>query len=290
MNTTTRCALLCASTLLAGCASVTEPPSASASLMVGSSYVFRGVPQATDGVLQGDLRMAVTDDGATWSVTAWANMNLSAQGDESVFPADKDGKVTEIDLLPEYSRKVDEWTISGGVANYNFPNEVNTSTSELHAAAVYAPDAAAALPRQAPSRGPVTDPAHRATRAACASRGSCSPSGSCCGCCSGSAARTAASAGTSVSRATPRSGRTRPCGSRTARPTPSCCCRGARRACCGSCRRCGTAGPCNGRCGSCSWSPVPRWRRCAGSCCAKRSTARPPCSRPRSAGRRATCC
>jgi hypothetical protein len=136
---TTRCITLSSSALLlCACASVTKPPSAGATLVVGNAYVFRGVPQATDGVLQGDMHMSVTDeDGATYAMTAWANMNLSSEGDDGVFPADKDGKVTEFDLVPEYSRQFGEWTLSGGLVNYNFPNGVGTSTTEIYAAASY---------------------------------------------------------------------------------------------------------------------------------------------------------
>lgn len=136
---TTRLVTLSALTfLLAACASVTKPPSVGASLVVGNTYVFRGVPQATDGVLQGDMHMSVTDDdGATYGITGWANMNLSGEGDDGVFPAGNSSKITEFDLVPEYSRQFGEWTVYGGLANYNFPNGVGTSTTELYAAASY---------------------------------------------------------------------------------------------------------------------------------------------------------
>ncbi|MBL8732035.1 MAG: hypothetical protein JNN13_06670 [Planctomycetes bacterium] len=121
--------------LFASCASVSKPPSAGATLVLGNTYVFRGVPQATDGVLQGDMHASVTDDAdATYTITGWANMNLSSEGDDGIFPADKDGKVTEFDLVPEYSRRFGEWTAAVGFVNYNFPNDVGLSTTEVYAA------------------------------------------------------------------------------------------------------------------------------------------------------------
>lgn len=138
MNHTSRIPFLVLSTLLAGCASVTKPPSAGASLVAGNTYVFRGVPQATDGVLQGDMHMSVTDDAnSTYTLTGWANMNLSSEGDKGIFPADKDGKVTEFDLVPEYSHAFGAWTAAGGLVNYNFPNDVGVSTTEVYAAVAH---------------------------------------------------------------------------------------------------------------------------------------------------------
>jgi len=118
------------------CANVSKPPSAHASLAASNMYVFRGVPQADNGVLQGDMGMAVTDDdGGTFSLTGWGNMNLSNDSGDAIFADGNAGKFTEIDIVPEYSRTFDQVTAAVGVVNYNFPNGVGTSTSEVYASA-----------------------------------------------------------------------------------------------------------------------------------------------------------
>lgn len=127
---------LLALSVLGACASVTTPPTAGATLLAGNAYVFRGVPQVTHGVLQGDVHAAVTDEaGATYSFMAWANMNLSEDGDDGVFAGGNGNKVAELDLIPEYSRKYEAWTFAAGAVNYNFPNGVGTSTTEGYVSA-----------------------------------------------------------------------------------------------------------------------------------------------------------
>ena len=142
MQRTTRTLFIGAATLMAACASVTKPPAARASLAVGNVYVFRGVPQAENGVLQADMGLSVTDDdGGTFSLTGWGNMNLSDDSGNAIFASANSnadgngGNFTEIDLVPEYSRSFGKVTTAVGVVNYNFPSGVGTSTSEVYVAA-----------------------------------------------------------------------------------------------------------------------------------------------------------
>jgi hypothetical protein len=118
---------------ITACVNVTKPPAAHASLAAGNLYAFRGVPQARNGVVQGDMGFSVTDDDVgTFAMTAWGNMNLSDDSGAAIFPDGNGGKFTEIDLVPEFSRTFDKFTGAIGAVNYNFPNGVGTSTTEVY--------------------------------------------------------------------------------------------------------------------------------------------------------------
>lgn len=129
--------LLAAALVLASsCVTVSTPPSASANLVASSAYIFRGVPQVDGAVMQGDMGFSVTDDqGGTWSMTTWANLNLSSDSGDAVFPDDRGQKITEIDITPEYSREFKGWSGALGFVLYALPNGVGTGTTEVYASA-----------------------------------------------------------------------------------------------------------------------------------------------------------
>ncbi len=123
---------------LSACVTMQAPPSVGTSVSGASMYMFRGVPQVDDMVFQGDLSVSVSDDaGGTYSMTAWANMDGSNDTGDAVFPNGNDRKITEFDLVPEYSRSCGNLSTAVGITNYNFPNGVGGSTSELYASVSY---------------------------------------------------------------------------------------------------------------------------------------------------------
>jgi uncharacterized protein (TIGR02001 family) len=91
-----------------------------------SKYIWRGIMQVDDPVLQPSLNL--NKGGFTFNV--WGSYDLT----------DKNGhknNFTEIDLTAEYAFSFGDLSVPVGVINYQFPNTRFNSTTEIYAGASY---------------------------------------------------------------------------------------------------------------------------------------------------------
>lgn len=122
--------------LSAGCSSLQGPPAVSTNVGASSQYVFRGVPQNAKGVVQADATVAFnTYCGGVASGTAWGNVDLDDDTGDAVFVDGNGGDLSEFDVIVDYARTFGAVSASVGVSNYNFPNFVGRSTTEVYAGA-----------------------------------------------------------------------------------------------------------------------------------------------------------
>jgi len=119
----------------ASCVTSPGPASTTGSLTATSAYVFRGVPQTDKSALWADMGVSAEDgNGGTWTGYVWANMNLTSDTGDAVFPDGSGNKFSEIDLIGSYARELGSLAAEIGVVNYSFPNIGGASTTELYGA------------------------------------------------------------------------------------------------------------------------------------------------------------
>ena len=108
------------------------PASVNTSISAASAYWFRGAPLNERGALQGSLAVGLPlANGDTVSLSSWANMDVSDNSGDAVFPDGNGNQFSEVDLVATYTRSFENLQVSLGVLSYNFPNLVDTSTHEL---------------------------------------------------------------------------------------------------------------------------------------------------------------
>jgi hypothetical protein len=117
------------------CLALGGAKSVSVGTAVHSRYLFRGVPLVDAPVSQSNLDVALElESGDSVGLGIWANMDLSNDTGDAVFPDGNGGKVTEIDFVPTYSTSFGGTAVDFGITNYNFANGVGASTNEFFVA------------------------------------------------------------------------------------------------------------------------------------------------------------
>lgn len=98
-----------------------------------SRYVWRGIMQVNDPVLQPSINVA--KNGFTFN--AWGSYNLTGKNDYGSPYGNGKNKFTEIDLTAEYAFSFGDFSLPLGVIYYAFPNTPYSSTTELYAGVTY---------------------------------------------------------------------------------------------------------------------------------------------------------
>lgn len=115
------------------CASLHGPAEFEGNLSLSDAYIFRGVPQNENGVVQADATTSISaGDRGTLAFGAWGNMDLSNDTGDAVFPDGNKGEFSEIDLILSYARPIGSTDLEIGIIGYQFPNKVGSSTNELY--------------------------------------------------------------------------------------------------------------------------------------------------------------
>jgi uncharacterized protein (TIGR02001 family) len=91
-----------------------------------SKYIWRGIMQVDDPVLQPSLNL--NKGGFTFNV--WGSYDLTNKNNHK-------NNFTEIDLTAEYAFSFGDLSLPVGIINYQFPNTRFNSTSEIYAGASY---------------------------------------------------------------------------------------------------------------------------------------------------------
>ncbi|MGE3171738.1 MAG: hypothetical protein AB7O97_03870 [Planctomycetota bacterium] len=127
--------------VLAGCAVVPEDakPQVRFGLELADTYVHRGMPQNTRGVLQGTMDLTLpTENGQVLQIGTFANLDLASSTGDAWMPDGHGGRVTETDLSVTYAHSFENGLdLAAGLQNYtlpngeSFPNGPREQTNEL---------------------------------------------------------------------------------------------------------------------------------------------------------------
>lgn len=123
---------------LTSCSSL-HSPTVDTSAGYVSQYWFRGAIQNERGGVQGDVKVALEAPGGDRvGLTVWGNVDTSNDAGDAPFPDGNGGDVTEIDLVGWYQTELGTLPVEVGFVNYDFPNDVGTSTTEVYGTATWA--------------------------------------------------------------------------------------------------------------------------------------------------------
>ncbi|MEM7263213.1 MAG: hypothetical protein AAF488_14580 [Planctomycetota bacterium] len=123
---------LVAALSLSGCILPEEvTPLVGSSFAVATQYNHRGMVQNEKGVAQGSLRVDVPVRGdGNLRIETWANMDLGNDTGDAWMPNGHGGKVTEVDLMAAYSRRIGAIGATLGVVSYILPNGLEFPNGE----------------------------------------------------------------------------------------------------------------------------------------------------------------
>jgi uncharacterized protein (TIGR02001 family) len=122
---------------MASCSTM-HSPTVETSAQYTSQYWFRGAIQHEGGAFQGDLTVKLkTEQGDTVGLSAWGNMDASNDAGDAPFPDGNGGDFSEIDLIGWYGTELGAVPVELGFVNYDFPNGVGSSTTEVFATAAW---------------------------------------------------------------------------------------------------------------------------------------------------------
>lgn len=121
--------------LASSCLSTSGPPALDARASLSDRYLFRGAVMFDGPVLQGSASATFPlTSGASASLTGWGNLDLTNDAGHALLAGGQGGRLSQVDLVPEYAWSWGEWNVALGLINYNFPNGPE-STSEVYASA-----------------------------------------------------------------------------------------------------------------------------------------------------------
>ena len=122
---------------LASCRAV-KSSSSDIEVAVADSYVFRGLQMNSGKGIEAQGRIIYTRaDGSTVSGYAWGYFDQSGDVGLGALESANDSRFSRLDVGTQWSRTFNSVGVSAGVASYNFPNAVTTSTSEAFIASEY---------------------------------------------------------------------------------------------------------------------------------------------------------
>ena len=122
-------------------------PNANLGVDIASAYVFRGMIQNENGVIQpsGVIALPTKKDGTIIART-WANMDMSNDTGDAWLPDGHAGKFSQIDYNLLYEQRLDDATLTAGFINYNLPNGLEFPFGERGATSEFLVEGSYQLP------------------------------------------------------------------------------------------------------------------------------------------------
>jgi hypothetical protein len=116
---------------------------AGADVVYRSEHVWRGLTRSSGPVLQPSVFGSFQPRGWTFTVGAWANLELWNAGTNDLSDADPDQRFTELDYWAEAHTRLHDFDLRAGITRYDFQGDPNLGlhhrldTTELYAGASY---------------------------------------------------------------------------------------------------------------------------------------------------------